>query len=136
LKYALDTNVLSELRRNRPHGGVLAWSKQQRPRDIVVPAVVVGEIQQGLERTRPSDPRKALEIEAWLNHAIETFSFVPADEAVFQEQARLRARHKTLQYEDGLIAATASVHGLAVATRNLKDFEGLGIALVNPFVFR
>lgn len=136
MRYALDTNVVSELRRTRPHGGVLAWYLRLQPSEVVVPAVVAGEIQQGVERTKGSNLAKANEIEAWLEDILKQFVFLPADETIFRMQVRLRETRKSMQYEDALIAATAKVFGLVIATRNLKDFEGLGIPLVNPFDYR
>lgn len=134
--YALDTIVVSELRRKRPHGGVLAWYLAQKPENVVVPAVVAGEIQQGVERSRLTDPSKAMEIEAWLNTILKQFIFVSADESIFRMQVMLKEARRTLQYEDALIAATAKVYGMVIATRNVKDFEGLGIPIVNPFDYR
>lgn len=134
--YALDTNVVSELRRKRPHGGVLAWYLAQKPEAVVVPAVVAGEIQQSVERSRLTDPAKAVEIETWLDGILKQFVFVPADEGIFRVQVGLKETQKTLQYEDALIAATAKVYGMVIATRNVKDFAGLGIPVVNPFEYR
>lgn len=102
----------------------------------MVPAVVAEEIQRGVERSRLTDPAKAQEIEEWLEGILEEFVFLPADASIFRTQLRLREARKTLQYEDALIAATAKVYGMVIATRNVKDFEGLGIALVNPFDYR
>ncbi len=134
--YLLDTNVVSELRRARPHGGLAAWYQERKHEDLVIPAVVTGEIQQGAERTRLNDPEKAREIETWLEGICSRYPIIAADERVFRAQARMRATHKGLQYEDSLIAATAHVYMMVLATRNLKDFRGLGIAWVNPFDYR
>lgn len=103
---------------------------------MVMAAVVPGEIQEGIEKTRMHDVKKAAEIEDWLERFSGRTLTICADEKIFRAQARLMARHKTLQPEDALIAATAKVHGMAIATRNVKDFAGLGIAVVNPFDYR
>ncbi len=101
-----------------------------------MPAVVAGEIQRGIELTRSSDAAKAQEIEAWLEAICGRIPVLPADERIFRAQARLRARHKTLDHEDSLVAATAVVHDVAIATRNVKDFGRLGLAFLNPFDIR
>ena len=67
-RYLLDTNVVSELRKPRPHGGVLAWMGTLHEDQIFLSAVTLGELQRGIERTRKQDPSKAQEIELWLDH--------------------------------------------------------------------
>jgi len=132
-RYLLDTNVVSELRKSRPHGAVLAWIESLGPEQIFVSAVTVGEIQAGVEPTRRQNASKAREIEDWLNYVETVFAFLPMDPACFREWARLMAGKPTTLREDGMIAATAAVHGLTVATRDEKDFKHLGVRVVNPF---
>jgi predicted nucleic acid-binding protein len=132
-RYLLDTNVISELRKSRPHGAVLAWIESLRPEQILVSAVTVGEIQAGVELTRRQNAPKAREIEDWLNYVETVFAFLPMDPACFREWARLMAGKPTTLREDGMIAATAAVHGLTVATRDERDFKQLGVYVVNPF---
>jgi toxin FitB len=132
-RYLLDTNVISELRKSRPHGAVLAWIDGLRPEQIFVSAVTVGEIQAGVELTRRQNATKAREIEDWLNYVETVFAFLPMDPACFREWARLMAGKPTTLREDGMIAATGAVHGLTIATRDEKDFKQLGVHVVNPF---
>jgi predicted nucleic acid-binding protein len=131
--YLLDTNVVSELRRPRPHGAVLAWIADVPADRLLLSAVTVGEIQAGIEVTREQDRQKAEALETWLDEIVATFSVLPMDAAVFREWARLKHRKSDSLLEDAMIAATAIVHGLTVATRNVRDFEGFGVLLLNPF---
>lgn len=131
--YLLDTNVISELRKQRPHGGVVAWLESLDDTQLYLSAVTVGEIQAGIELTREQDPGKAEEIEAWLELVAGAYNVLPMDAATFRAWARLMHRKSETLYEDAMIAATAKVHGLTVATRNVTDFKALGIDVFNPF---
>lgn len=132
-KYLLDTNVVSELRRPRPHGGVVAWLQSLDDAQLHVSAVTLGEIQAGIELTRQQDPRKAQEIEGWLERVAGSYDVMPMDAAAFRAWARLMHGKSDTLYEDAMIAATALVHGLTVATRNVSDFHALGLDVFNPF---
>ncbi len=134
-KYLLDTNVVSELRKNRPHGGVVAWIASLDDAQLYVSAVTLGEIQAGIELTREQDPEKASEIEAWLELLAGAYNVLPMDAASFRAWARLMHRMSDTLYEDAMIAATAKVNGLTVATRNVSDFNALGVEVFNPFDF-
>lgn len=131
--WLLDTNVLSELRKARPHGGVVAWMRRQPPASLFIAAATIGEIQAGIERSRRPNPEKAAEIEAWLDAFAEGDHILPATAAVFRAWARLMHGRSPDLTMDAMIAATAQVHRLTVATRNIRDFETLGVAVVNPF---
>ncbi|MBK1679439.1 PIN domain-containing protein [Rhodocyclus tenuis] len=131
--YLLDTNVVSELRKQRPHAGVIAWVESLDDAQLFLPAVTIGEIQAGVELTREQDPDKALEIEAWLDLVAGAYNVLPMDAATFRAWARLMHRKSDTLYEDAMIAATAKVHGLTVATRDVADFKALGIEVFNPF---
>ncbi|MFC5423916.1 type II toxin-antitoxin system VapC family toxin [Bosea eneae] len=131
--YLLDTNVVSELRRLRPHGAVLAWLDGVADADLHLSAVTIGEIQAGIEMTREQDVAKAAEIEAWLDQVAQTYNVLDMNADVFRAWARLMHRKSGKIIEDAMIAATASVHGLTVVTRNTRDFEGLNVPLLNPF---
>lgn len=131
--YLLDTNVVSELRRVRPHGAVLAWLEGVADADLHLSAVTIGEIQAGIETTRDQNPEKAAEIEAWLDQVAETYNILPMDARAFRSWALLMHRRSDELVEDAMIAATAKVHKLIVVTRNVKDFEQLGVATFNPF---
>lgn len=131
--YLLDTNVVSELRRPRPHGGVVAWLQSLDDAQLHLSAVTLGEIQAGIELTREQDPDKAAEIEGWLEQVAGAWNVLPMDAATFRAWARLMHRKSDTLYEDAMIAATAQVHGLTVATRNVADFKALGMVVFNPF---
>jgi toxin FitB len=134
--YLLDTNVVSELRKPRPHGGVLAWLRLLDQRDLHVSAVTLGEIQAGVEITRELDAAKAAEIELWADQVAQTWNILPMDAATYRLWAKLMYRRSDDLIEDAMIAATARVHGLQVATRNVKDFKDFGVAVFNPYTPR
>lgn len=131
--YLLDTNVVSELRRPRPHGAVVEWISGIPADQIYLSAVTIGEIQAGIEITRRQDVAKAEELERWLNGLATGYAILPMDGAVFRAWAQIKAGKSDTLIEDAMIAATAQVHRLIVATRNVADFEALGVAVVNPF---
>lgn len=132
-RYLLDTNVVSELRKPRPHGGVVAWLESINDAQLFLSAVTLGEIQAGIELTREQNAEKASEIEAWLELLAGAYNVLPMDAATFRAWARLMHRKSDTLYEDAMIAATAQVHGLTVATRNVTDFNAFGIPIFNPF---
>jgi predicted nucleic acid-binding protein len=130
--YLLDTNVVSELRRVRPHGGLVAWLKTVGDEHLHLSAVTIGEIQAGIEITREQDEGKASEIEGWLEQIAQTY-VIGMDALTFRSWARLMHRRPDGLIEDAMIASTAAVHNLTVVTRNVKDFEGMGVRTLNPF---
>jgi predicted nucleic acid-binding protein len=132
-KYLLDTNVVSELRKPKPHGAVVAWVEGLDNRQIFLSAVTLGELQTRVERTRRQDSLKAAEIESWVDWVAESHQVLPMDGDCFREWARLMAGQPDHLLEDGMIAATARIHGLTVATRNERDFRPFGVASINPF---
>ena len=131
--YLQDTNVLSELRHPKPHKGVSIWIEQTSADRLFISAVSASEIQAGIEIPRERDPAKAEWITTWLEQIVGCSKVVPMDAAAFSEWARLMHRTSDTLNEDAMIAATAKVHGLKVATRNLRDFRGFGVQLFNPF---
>jgi predicted nucleic acid-binding protein len=131
--YLLDTNVVSELRKYRPHGGVMAWLRTIPERDLYLSAVTLGEIQAGIELTREQDPAKAAEIESWADQIGAGWNVLPMDIPTFREWAKLMHRRPNEHIEDAMIAATARVHGLKVVTRNVKDFRQFGVDVFNPY---
>lgn len=132
-KYLLDTNVVSELRKPRPHGGVVAWLSNQEEGQLFLSAVTMGELQAGIERTRRQDPAKAGDIESWADRLAASYQILPMDTPCFREWGRLMDRKPDELLEDTMIAATARVHHLIVATRNEGGFKQLGIRILNPF---
>ncbi len=133
IKYLLDTNVISELRKPKPHGAVLAWITSLRDGQLYLSAVTLGELQAGVERTRTQNPSKAREIEMWMDQLEESYQVLPMDTPCFREWARLMKGRPDDLLEDVMIAATARVHGLRVASRNERDFAQLSVEIVNPF---
>lgn len=136
MAFLLDTNVVSELRKPRPHGAVLAWLQSTNDADLHLASVTLGEIQAGIEITRDQDPVKAEEIERWLDQLSGSFNLLPMDGAAFRCWAQLMHRRSDTLYEDAMIAAIARVHDLTVVTRNGADFLEFGVALFNPFEHR
>jgi predicted nucleic acid-binding protein len=134
-RYLLDTNVVSELRKPKPHGAVVEWMKTLRLEQIFLSAVTIGELQAGVELTRRNDAPKAVEIETWLTMVEASFTALPMDSACFGEWARLMVGKSPELIEDAMIAATARVHGLDVATRNERDFRQFQVGAFNPFQF-
>src|SRR6185312_631418 len=92
--YLLDTNVVSELRRSRPHGAVLAWLRATADSDLHLSAVTIGELQAGVEIARDQAPEKANEIEAWVDQVATTYNVIPVDAVIFRGWAKLM-HHRT-----------------------------------------
>ena len=130
--YLLDTNVVSELRKRKPHKGVVAWVQAAPEQSLYVSAVTVGGIQAGIEITRKQDPVKAKEIELWVDGVEQSYGVLSADATIFRRWAQLMHRRPDHHLEDALIAATALVRGLTVVTRNVNDFEPFGAPVINP----
>ena len=131
--YLLDTNVISELRKKKPHGAVVAWLSTLQENQIYLSAVTLGELQAGIELVRPQDPEKARELEAWADSLDVTIPVLPMDTICFRELARIMP-HKSIQLiQDAMIAATARVHNLTIATRDEADFKQFAVTIVNPF---
>ena len=131
--FLLDTNIISETRKTRPHGAVVSWLDSIAETDLFISAVTLGEIQAGIEITREQNADKAAEIEEWANHLAASHNVLPMDTATFRLWARLMHRQSNTVYEDAMIAATALVHKLTVVTRNVRDFKRFHVPLFNPF---
>ena len=131
--YLLDTNVVSELRKPRPHSAVVTWVSDQPEEQLFLSAVTVGELQAGIERTRRQDPAKASELELWADQLATSYQILPMDATCFREWGRIIDRKPNELFEDAMIAATARVHHLIVATRNEGDFKRLDVRIFNPF---
>ena len=131
--YLLDTNIVSELRKPKPHGGVVAWVTAQEAVSLYISAMTIAELQRGIEMTRTQDAEKAALIEAWLEQLLFTGQVLAMDVAVCREWARLMHGRSDTLVEDAFIAATARVHRLTVVTRNMRDFKALAVETFNPF---
>ena len=131
--FLLDTNIVSELRKPKPHGGVVAWISARDAASLYLSAMTIAELQRGIEMTREQDGQKAGQIEAWLEQLMFTGQVLAMDAAVCREWAKVMHRRSDTLVEDAFIAATASVHRLVVVTRNVRDFKTLGVKTLNPF---
>jgi toxin FitB len=131
--YLLDTNVVSELRKLRPHGAVLAWLQDTDNSSLYLSAVTIGEIQAGIEVTREQDAVKANELEQWLELVSVSYNVLSMDAQTFREWGRLTHKKSDTLLEDAMIAATARQHNLTVVTRNVADLKSFGVAVLNPF---
>lgn len=135
MSYLLDTCVLSEWRKPEPDQGVTEWFESARPRELFLSVITIGEIRRGIAKLElRGEHRRAADIESWLASTTELFGdrLAPVTVAVADEWGGSDAR-ATVPTADGLIAATAKVHGWTVVTRNTKDFEPTGARLLNPF---
>lgn len=131
--YLLDTNVVSELRRPKPHGAVLQWFGNLDDGAVAICAATIGEIQSGIEKMRANDPARAREFDLWLSEIVQNYVILPHDAAAFRTWGRLmRGKSPTLAM-DAMIASVALTKGLIVATRNVRDFAGFGVKVVDPF---
>jgi len=131
--YLLDTNIVSELRKVRPHGALVAWIEAVRDHELFLSALTVGELQAGAELTRKQAPERAVAIEAWIDQLAAVYEIIPMDATMFREWARLMAGKSDQLLEDAMIAATARVRGLVVVTRNVRDFAMFRVEVLNPF---
>jgi len=131
--FLLDTNVVSELRKPRPHPAVVTWIERQADDALHIAALTLGELQAGVEQLRPRDPQRADAIEAWIDDVAASYAVLPADGGIWRAWARLMSGRAESLYEDALIAATAIAHGLTVVTRNGRDFKALGVPTLDPF---
>ncbi len=134
----LDTNVVSETMRALPHAAVLAWLDAQEPRDLWLTAVVAAELMSGVARLPEGARRQQLAhgVAAMLEQdfAGQVLAFDLASASVYADLVAQRERSgKPIGMADAQIAATCLVHQATLVTRNLKDFEGLGLTLINPW---
>jgi predicted nucleic acid-binding protein len=135
VSYLIDTHVLSELRRKLPHPGVSAWFAQRPASSLYMSVLTLGELRKGIDGLNDEDRKLALS--DWLHTELSMFFLgrvLSIDEQVADRWGQLvAAAGRPLPAIDSLLAATALVHGLTVVTRNAKDFEGLGLAVINPW---
>jgi predicted nucleic acid-binding protein len=135
VKYLLDTNVVSELRkRDRANQLVTAWLRERKPQELFLSVLTLGELRRGAERVSRRDPRSAVALRTWLDRTRTRFRdrIVNVDAAVADRWGRLGAVDP-LPDIDGLLAATALVHGMTVVTRNVRHIAPTGAPHLNPF---
>ena len=129
-----DTNVLSELRRRIPDKNVLAWFATTRASQLHLSVLVVGEIRQGIARLARRDPAQSARLDEWLTRLLSSYAdrILPITADIAQEWGRLNVPDPVAAI-DGLLAATARVHGMTLVTRNTADVARTGVSLINPF---
>jgi predicted nucleic acid-binding protein len=134
VSFLLDTNVVSEIRKKMPNAGVSAWFASVSASELFLSVLVVGEIRQGVERLARRDPAQAETFERWLAQLADAYGdrIVPVTAEVAQVWGRLNVPDP-LPVVDGLLAATALVHGWTLVTRNVGDVASSGARLLNPF---
>jgi predicted nucleic acid-binding protein len=134
LTFLLDTNVVSEPRRRRAESAVVAWLQEQDSEALFISVLTVGEIIAWAESLARRDPRAGESLRKWFASVRDGYGarVLPITEPVMEVWARLQAR-RPLPTIDGLLAATASFHGLTLVTRNERDFADLGVPLINPW---
>lgn len=135
MKYLLDTNVISEVRKSTlVNPGLSRWYEAVADEDLCLSVLVLGEIRKGLERLRPREQERAEVLENWLQKVAFAFGdrILPVDAAIAEEWGRMSTK-RAVPVVDCLMAATARVHGLVLVTRNEADVAGLGAKVLNPF---
>ncbi|MFZ0423974.1 MAG: type II toxin-antitoxin system VapC family toxin [Xanthobacteraceae bacterium] len=135
MNYLIDTNIISEVRKGaKCDRRVAAWYESIADTDIYLSVLVVGEIRKGIERAKPNDPLRARVLEKWLADVVGSFAerILPVDRTVADEWGRMSAA-RSLSIIDALLAATAKVNGITLATRNVTDVADLGVNVLNPF---
>lgn len=135
MKYLLDTNVLSEVRKgSNTHPAVRKWWSETDFLEIHVSVMVLGEIRQGVERLRGKNPQKAQEIERWLQSMTNTLGarLLVVNHKIADVWGRMGVK-RTLPLVDSILAATAVAHELTLVTRNTKDIQDTGVSYLNPF---
>ena len=133
--YLLDTNILSELRKeNRCDAGVRQWFEEVAAEDLFISVLVLGEIRQGIERIRQRDQAQAQALEKWLGWVSTEFAerMLPVDEKIADQWGHLGLR-QPVPILDSFLAATAITHGLSVVSRDEDGFRNTGARVVNPF---
>jgi predicted nucleic acid-binding protein len=136
VSYLIDTNIISEVRKGaRCDARVSAWYASVADEELFLSTLVLGEIRKGVELARPRDAGRALALERWLQEVEAAFDgrVLGIDNAVSDRWGRMSAI-RPLPAIDGLLAATASTHGLTLVTRNDRDVAGLGAMVFNPFM--
>jgi predicted nucleic acid-binding protein len=134
--YLMDTNVVSELRKGaKAHNNVLAWSKTVSTGSLFLSVISILELEIGVLRKERQDPSQGAILRTWLKaHVVPAFEgrIINIDIAIAQHCAKFHIPDPHSE-RDALIAATALVHGFTLVTRNIKDFEGTGVSLINPW---
>ena len=135
MTFLLDTNILSETKKRAQNAGVKEWLSGIPAEKLHLSVLTIGEIGSGITQKRErGDHRQAASFESWLDDIIAAFGsrIVPVTVEIAREWGA-QSRRRPMSAADGLIAATAQVHGWTLVTRNVKDFEHTEVRLLNPF---
>lgn len=131
--FLLDTCVLSELRKQRPHPNVSAWLGRNRKAEMFLSVITIGEIEAGIAKRRRTEPEFAAILDGWLDQVVDGYEdrILPITRDIARLWGNLDPASGNAT--DKLIAATAKMHGLKLVTRNRRHFENLSVTIVNPF---
>jgi predicted nucleic acid-binding protein len=138
--FLLDTNVVSEMTKPEPDSRVTTWLRSVSSQDTYLSVITVGEIAEGLERMRASARRRRLSV--WFDELLAEYAtrVLAIDTAVARAwgvlRAAARSRGKPMPIADTYLAATATVHGLVLVSRNTRDLAPTGVAILDPFVWQ
>jgi toxin FitB len=134
VSFLLDTNVVSEIRKQTPDAGVASWFASVPADRLFLSVLVVGEIRHGIERLACRDPAQAEIFERWLSQLVGGYGdrLIPITERIAQTWGRLNVPDP-VPVIDGLMAATALVNDWTLVTRNVSDVRSTGVRLLNPF---
>ena len=134
--HLLDTNVVSELRRkDRCDENVREWHNGVSGEDLFISVLTLGEIRKGVAQKRGNDPTQAAVFENWLRDVVRQYEgrTLPVDGRIADVWGEMYAIRNVAAI-DGLLAATAKIHGMTLVTRNVPNVEGLGVDIINPFL--
>ncbi|MBF0165100.1 MAG: type II toxin-antitoxin system VapC family toxin [Magnetococcales bacterium] len=137
MTHLLDTNVISELRKapHKAHDRVIAWANRMDPHALFLSVITIQELEIGVQLSERRDPAQGRMLRQWMNHQVLPafiHRILPIDTAVAVQSAKLHVPDPR-PIRDGLIAATALVHGMTLVTRNVTDFAATGVRLLNPW---
>jgi predicted nucleic acid-binding protein len=134
LKFLVDTNVASEVGRPRANRKVVDWSNSVDPETLYLSVLTLGEISRGIESSARRDPVRAANLQLWFEglRRLYTTRIIAVDSEIAEYWGRISAK-RSLPVVDGLLAATALVHGMTLVSRNGRDFTNIGVATLNPW---
>lgn len=134
MSYLVDADILSEPTRPSPDGRVVCWLRAHE-HELFVNPIILGELEYGILQLPAG--RRRTRLESWFSSGVQNLRSLDFDTATAHEWAmllsKLKRQGRSMPVKDSLIAATAIVHKITVATRNVKDFSQAGISVVNPF---
>ena len=134
MSFLLDTNVVSELRKARADPRIATWFRSIASEDLHLSAIVIAELRRGVERVRRHNAAQALHLEAWLRRVKDAFGprILPVTVPIAEEWGRINVPDP-LPIFDGLLVATARIHGLTLVTRDISDLQRRGLPVLDPW---